>query len=341
LREDAVSDRPVQISQMTKLRKLGFVATRWQQSTPYPFVLTELKDISTLKVLRFDRCDFCTEVGPHLNMNHSPRIEFENCSLADFNWIKFNNRLQTLSFRGFIRECDLKQIEANSSITELDLSGTNLVDSALQSLVDMRQLKTLNISSNKITDEGILTLTQIQSLKNLNLNYTVINFRRTLDTLIQKVDLRKLEVVSAVNCNLASLFVNTNLKSLAISTRVDSKKIISEKGLRFLLRYPSLTELNLRGCPVTDAILGSFGGKLRKLGLFDTKITNDGIKQFGNNNNIDTLELASEHITIDGLKSFFEPHFMTSLTELAVTREFATNVDMYHHKRFINIRSMK
>ena len=60
--------------------------------------------------------------------------------------------------------------ERGGELEDLDLSATDITDSALEKIVHLPKLKILNLMTTRITDEGLLVLSSAQELTNLNLN---------------------------------------------------------------------------------------------------------------------------------------------------------------------------
>jgi len=99
---------------------------------------------------------------------------------------------------------DYFSTERGGELEDLDLSATDITDSALEKIVHLPKLKILNLMTTRITDEGLLVLSSAQELTNLNLNECELI---TPQGILHLSRLRKLTTLCAAStkCNDAAI----------------------------------------------------------------------------------------------------------------------------------------
>ncbi|CAI5476436.1 unnamed protein product [Closterium sp. Yama58-4] len=210
--------------------------------------------------------------------------------------------LQELCNRVVALEKDAKTWEATPSETRMDLSScVNLTDAALSRLTSLRSLTWLSLrESISFTAEGLTQLYSLTSLKLLDLAETnatdaslegisslkVLNALYLGDTKITDAGIAKLRGLPALvtlaldgcesvtSASMVHVGKLTSLEALWLSTTA-----VGEDGLKLLTALTSLKVFSLPS-GVTDVILKLLRSmkRLERLGLWDAKITVDGLK---------------------------------------------------------------
>ncbi|WP_146118956.1 hypothetical protein [Blastopirellula marina] len=93
------------------------------------------------------------------------------------------------------------------------------------------------------------------------------------------------------------------------AVRIDAE-VYRPEMLRLLGGLPNIEQLNLAGCPVTDADLTQLPTllKLEGIGLDDTKITDAGLKSLLRQPKLYYLECEGTEVTNEGVQAFFDEH---------------------------------
>jgi hypothetical protein len=144
-------------------------------------------------------------------------------------------------------------LRALTNLTYLDLSGTEITDSGLESLRALTALEYLSLRDNDITDGGLGNLKGMTSLGELDLSNTQVT-----------------------DSGLEHLEELANLERLIL----DGTQI-TDAGLEHLERLTNLTYLDLRRTQVTDAGLEHLKAltNLVCLKIADTPVTREGVKK--------------------------------------------------------------
>ena len=158
-----------------------------------------------------------------------------------------------------ITDANLGQLWGLSACMSLDLSGTEVGDAGLNSLVEARNLAQLDLSDLGLTDRGVAALAQLPHLRALELK----GCRITGAGLAGLSNIRYLNLAhtTVADEGLSHLAQLSHLEELDLSGTQ-----ITDRGLDHLSNLSALSKLNLSGTLVTDAGLRSLQ-QLRKLKL--------------------------------------------------------------------------
>jgi len=172
-----------------------------------------------------------------------------------------------------ITDDNLRQLWGLRDCMSLDLSGTEVSDAGLSSLVDeARNLVHLDLSNVRVTDRGVADLAGLPRLRALDLKSCQIT-GEGLSGLSQITDL------DLANSTIA----DESLSNLAQLVRLEKLDItgtqITDSGLIHLSNLSALSQLNLSSTSVTDAGLQALQplDQLESLDLSHTQISEAGM----------------------------------------------------------------
>ena len=190
-------------------------------------------------------------------------------------------------------------------ITILDLSQSQISDSALSHLSSFKTLQFLNLNETQIGDSGLEHLRDMTSLTTLYLNRT-----RVTDTGLQ---------------HLVGLH---NLREISLSITN-----ISDAGLKYLAALPNLESLVLTQTQISDAGLKHLADlkKLKSLGLGFTKVTDAGLIQIGQMQNLQAIDVCGMNVTDQGLAH------LTGLNRLESLNYHTTKITRAGHDRLFAV----
>jgi endonuclease YncB( thermonuclease family) len=175
-------------------------------------------------------------------------------------------------------------------------------DNHLALLAVFPHLISVGVPSQPITDAGLGHLEALTELEELNLNWTKVSAAGVLRLVKDRKRLRRLELsgVDVGDEHLAGLQGLTELTTLNLRST-----LITDKGIRYLQRFPKLQWLNIsttRG-HITDAALEALKPltTLQDLDLDRTAITDAGLGHLKDLRHLRRLQFAYTAITDAGL----------------------------------------
>lgn len=201
----------------------------------------------------------------------------------------------------------------------LDLSATLLTDAGLSELKRFAELHTLALRSKSypadnewryfpdVTDVGVKALTEIPTLRSLDLTgcphtdecLAELQKLNQLHTLLIGVgsNWRDTGITDAMLNRLVAL---TELRTLGLAGQTN----ISADGYQTLKRLQKLRELDLSATAITDTHLATLKDlpDLRRLHLYDVKLTDLGLQQVGQMRSLQILDLRNCECTASSLK---------------------------------------
>lgn len=171
----------------------------------------------------------------------------------------------------------LAGLKSLTALTELNLGGTTITDSGMESLRELIKLEDLTLNNTAISDAGLASLANLSALRRLSLKGTRLN-GAGLAHLKQLTKLEELclEGTGVDDNSLAHLAGAFNLKVLQLKgTAVGDAGVVRLKGLT------NLQELTLDRTRITDAGLVELAA-LPHLGIVSvqhTKVTEGAITE--------------------------------------------------------------
>jgi Leucine-rich repeat (LRR) protein len=192
----------------------------------------------------------------------------------------------------------------SANIVCVSFAGTRGADVEMTILAQLKSLTELNLSWTNVTDERTVHLHGLTRLRRLDLSSTLLTGASlaNLKTLaqLQSLDLSSTAVTDA---DLTYLKELRKLRELKLS-RTD----ITDAGLSHLRALPDLIRLDLSDCGknITDAGLLTLGGfsQLESLILDDTDVTDAGLPSLSGLVRLQTLSLRNTRISNAGVGSF-------------------------------------
>lgn len=193
------------------------------------------------------------------------------------------------------------------SISELDLSGSNLTIDKIKDLVkilnDCPNIKTLHLNNCKITDEFSLELATLENIRSLSLKDNLLKNRPMFSTKLESLHLDNNHQISArqvlhflntyaPNVQVLSL-ANCNIRDYAFKLLNTNRSIL-----------PKLTTLNLRGNHLSFVGVAKLAAikTLTTLDLGENRLVgNDGIQSLKALDQLETLYVDNCNVGISGL----------------------------------------
>lgn len=240
----------------------------------------------------------------NLKPNDIQSLNLEGSLVTDdsFKYICHLNGLKELDLAGSnTSDKNIAMVaKAIPDLQSLNISFTRVSDNCVESLLKMKQLRTLILWKDKITDAGLEKLSKSRSIRFLEL-------RETPTSDLGLKHLSKMNSLSTLN--LASTRITdaglANLESLNGLTMLDlAGNKITDVGLDKLLALPRMTFLNLSNTSVSDRGLAKLCDlkNLRKLWLRDlTGVTDASIPVLAKNSKLEDLEIQKTLITPQGV----------------------------------------
>jgi hypothetical protein len=197
-------------------------------------------------------------------------------------------------------DAQLLLLQPLKTLRRLDFSDTNMTDSGMAALKDLRQLQWLNLRRAKVTDAGLKYLQNLPQIRFLDLGGTHV----TDDGLIYLKDLRQLQRLDLGFTKVADNGL-VNLQGLEQLRQLEFwGNHISDAGLERLKELKHLESLTLAFANVTDGGLSKLNdmAHLRMLCLRGTKITDAGLSQIVCLTQLQQLDIHDTQVTDKGVK---------------------------------------
>jgi serine/threonine protein kinase/Leucine-rich repeat (LRR) protein len=201
----------------------------------------------------------------------------------------------------------LKTVTSLPGLTHLSLQGVALADGDLVLLKRLENLQSLDLSNTPLTDKASEHLSQLGKLQTLNVQGTQLT-----DAAVEELS--------------GVLGVGRVVSDPPNPQRLAARWVVQNKGTVELATGPltNLRALPRETCEVVSMDLSSLSAlhpddivrhvsactSLRKLSLFQTRLSNDDLRMLAGLKNLTTLSLAEVSITDKGLKH------LASLTKL-------------------------
>ena len=224
-------------------------------------------------------------------------------------------------------------IEHAVNLEEVDLFLTGVTD--VNALAEADNLEKLNLLNTEVTDEGIEQLAVADNLEEVNLGgtgVTDVNALAEADSLeelylgpiqyngVGEVTDEGIEqLAEADNLKELSLYVTevTDVNALAEADSLEYLNLahteVTDEGIEQLAKADNLKELNLGGTGVTDVNALAKADSLEVLNIggtpfssSGTEITDEGIEQLAEADNLEVLDLGGTEVTDDGIEQLAE-----------------------------------
>lgn len=254
----------------------------------YDTGLSYLKDVKSLQVLNLSQCSNITDGGlAHIagltNLTHLDLSYCRNIHDAGIGKLKGLTKLQELNLKYCtnIGDGSLKQAAGWKNLEVLDVGRCrNITSAGWATLKTMSKLRELNAEYTSLTDDDLKSIAQMPRLKTLSLKYC------------RFVTPAGLKHLAAGKAKLTSL-------SLAYHRK------FSDKDLSVLLGIPTLTALNLRSTPLTDAAVPTLLKlpNLKSLDLSYVPLTDAGVEALAKLRQLEELTFYHGRFTDKGLKA--------------------------------------
>jgi Leucine-rich repeat (LRR) protein len=192
----------------------------------------------------------------------------------------------------------------SASIVCVSFAGTRSADVEMAILGQFASLTDLNLSWSNVTDERTVHLRGLTRLRRLDLSFTKLT-GASLANLKNLAQLESLDLTSTAvaDSDLAYLKELRKLQNLKLS-----QTDITDAGLSHLRDLPDLNRLDLSGCQtnITDAGLIVLGGlsQLESLILDDTDVTDAGLPSLSGLVQLQSLSLRNTRTGNVGISSF-------------------------------------
>jgi len=211
-------------------------------------------------------------------------------------------------------------------LTELRIASTERINNDdLQLMQGCNHLRVVNFNSINVNDAGIANFKHCKNLEDLSIFQTEVT-EKGFETF---KDMEKLRLLTISGKEITDQALS-NFQKAKLLTRIDIRDSdISDKGLSYFQGCANLKELQLVNCEkVTDKGLNNFkGATLHNLTLQNIAITDVGLTNFTNHQNLLSLALSSVNITNVGLENFkgCETLLQLNLWKTKVTDEGLSN----------------
>lgn len=272
------------LGERSKSSKIKELSLQWCLITDKDLeYLSCLQSISVLNLSYTQvSCQGMRHVSELVNLS---TLKLDSCNINDFG-------VQYLTNRRAIRNSYDKNTK--SSITELDLSDTNISNVGLKSITEhMPDMKCLNLSYTAVNDDGVEHLKGLRNLTSLNLDSHSIT-----DTSLRHVShltsIRHLDLfgskVTDNGLRLICTLTFSNLKSLEVCGGG-----VTDVGVRYISRSMALLEsLNLaNNHRISDEAMPSICllKNLKNLNLTHSRVTSEGILHLLNLRRLESLSV--------------------------------------------------
>jgi hypothetical protein len=197
-------------------------------------------------------------------------------------------------------------------------------EQAVHRLVDLRGVETMNLMGPSVDDSVLAQLSGMDCLKLLMLQYTTISDRGLYD--LRK--LKNLEVLCVYGGGNAGARPAHLAGSTGAARALASRRgIVTDAGLAHMAGLTSLSQLLLRGTPVSGAGLVHLTGlgNLSELGLAETKVCDAELAHLKALTNLSSLDLSRTRV---GFRARTPERIDQSLSSLDVRRTQVSDVGL-------------
>jgi Leucine-rich repeat (LRR) protein len=228
--------------------------------------------------------------------------------------------LETLSVPWWITDRGVEHLVKLTSLRWLNLKGCEVTDSCGASLAKLTNLRHLNLNLTRIRDRGVSALGTLRELRTLDLSLTNVTDKAMPAvgrlTKLEYLDLFGADVSDTGIAALAGLIHLRTLnlhgtkvgdKGLAslhrlrqlTDLKIDTKKALTDVGIRALLNFPELRYLDLSSSKISDDGMRHLANlrRLRSLDLSDTAISDNGLMQLRQCSNLRHLDVTRTRVT--------------------------------------------
>ena len=221
-----------------------------------------------------------------------------NVDLSALSALKAND-LQALTFQaGGFSGRQLGHVADLTGLRELDLRRTSVTDDDLGHLRRLSSLRKLLLCDTQVGNCGMEHVKHLKRLEKLNLCGTKVGDKgiehlRGLD----RLEWLNIYDTKATDAALATLSKPRSLKHLQASTG------LSDAGLAHLSIMPELSILDITSKAITNQGLRQIGrcARMRHVALWNTQITDDGLKYLHGMGSLEYLLIARSGVTPLGL----------------------------------------
>lgn len=325
-------DLPLCAANLTAVQHLSLALpdrpdTYWR---PRPDVdmhtLSAMCSLTTLQSLQLDGCLYVSDVTHLARLTSLRELSLKHCPVIDLGPLT-PLRLRKLTLDQNPSLTNLSPLSRMCTLRHLSLQRCELLpDEALESLVGLKQLRTLNLSfCAALSAAGLCTLSKLTGLKELDFTGTRLD-DTVMRVLCQSLQLEELQLCACdiTDTSLRDLASQTALRRLnlegcrnladltPLATIVSLLELglsncyeISDQNLKPLSALVHLQKLDLQSTDVTQACL-SFLRPLTSLQVLDidpdTPITDAGLQAIGPMTSLQELVLCKT-VSDDGLRA--------------------------------------
>ncbi|MCE2983992.1 MAG: hypothetical protein LW832_10575 [Parachlamydia sp.] len=258
-------------------------------------ILSQLKELKTLEILKFNECSNVTDRG----INQLKNLEnLQVLRLPD----------NAITDQGFNALCNLSQL------VTLDASSHLLTDKSLRGLHDLKNLKSLSLSHANLTKKGLLEVGKLTALRTLNLTNLRYLENESLDDALQL--LTNLSELKKINLG----FTTVSEQGIHLLKNFKMLRTLDLSGCQFtgqnldLTGFEQLKDINLTGC--TNLQEGEWLSQLavKSLTLNYTSINKEWFEKLRSNSSIENLFLDGCRLTEKEIISFVNSHPLNILS---------------------------
>lgn len=189
------------------------------------------------------------------------------------------------------------KLDGDGLVIEADFRGTSIGDSALESLVGLKRVRSVLLNETAVTDAGMATVGKVSTLQNVDLRGCAIS-NAGLEPLTALSELKALRlsgesgVTSVDDDGMVHVAKMKNLKALLLDFLW-----ISEVGLEQLAGLDKLEELYLAKTLVGDDALATMSQfpKLKKLRVSQCQFENAGLAHLTRVTTLEDLDLSENN----------------------------------------------
>lgn len=172
-----------------------------------------------------------------------------------------------------LSDSSLQPLAKTTTLYRLILHNTTITDDGLAFIAEVKSLRSINLFNTRITDEGLHLLAELPHLEGLDLGATGIS-----DKGLQYLgNCPKLERVNLTGSN--------RTKGNQSATAYSANRNITDRGIAYLSKLHSLTELDISNANVSDRSLDALSElkSLRVLDVSGTMISKRGVRKLRKN----------------------------------------------------------